>query len=361
MSIGSGDTDEGARESARQLLARAAAGAAHARRRLSAAIDDFFLPEDARLDDRMRATLAATLAALIDTVERDLRRQSARSLSAEGAEPLSQRAADGASVLDRLIDAGLLRDIDLQRELIGRTRQDLLADMLPPVIPDEAGAPSLLARLSASGDSAVVAAALALMAADGRRRGFLDTNRLNRTELPAELHHRLVWWVAAALREQLATDTADRAIAEAAVRVLGQHDESDRVEGAAMRLAGAIDAQPGEMPMLLTHALGDRQVALFVALLARALGVDYADAREIVVDGAGERLWLALRALDLDRPTVARIGLSLSEADPRADAETFADQIDAIMAIAPADARAALAPLRVHPDLRAALHALEGR
>ena len=41
------------------------------------------------------------------------------------------------------------------------------------------------------------------MVVEGRRRGFLDTGRLTHTELPAELHHRLVWWVAAAIREQL--------------------------------------------------------------------------------------------------------------------------------------------------------------
>ena len=129
------------------------------------------------------------------------------------------------------------------------------------------GAASLLARLTASGDTHVASAALALMAVEGRRRGFLDTNRMSHTELPAELYHKLVWWVAAAIREQLAGAEADRALADAALRALGAYDESDRVEAAALRLATAIDAQMGELPALLTHALGDRNVALFIALL----------------------------------------------------------------------------------------------
>lgn len=358
MSINRSDMDDGARASARQLLARAAAAPGRARRRLTAAIDDFFVPDDARLDERMRATLAAALAASVGAVERDVRRHTARLLASAARNDLAGKAEQGGPVLDRLIDAGLMRDLDLLRELIGRSRQDLLADALPIVAPDETATPSLLARLAGSGDGVVAAAALALMAADSRRRGFLDTNRLSQTELPAELHHRLVWWVAAAIREQQGDAEGDRAIAEAAMRVLANHDEGDRVENVAMRLAGAIDAQPAELPSLLIHALGERQVALFVALIARALGVDYPTARDLVVDGAGERLWLALRAIDLDRPTIARIGLSLSEADPRGDVEGFADQLDAIDSVTPDEARAVLAPLRLHPDFRAALAAL---
>jgi hypothetical protein len=360
MSINESDMDDGARASARQLLARAAAAPGRAQRRLAAAIDDFFIPDDARLDDRMHATLAATLAALVETVERDIRRQTARLLAGAARNDLAEKVTKGGLVLDRLVDAGLMRDVDLLRELIGRGRQDLLADMLPVAAPDEAGTPSLLARLSGSGDGAVASAALALMATDSRRRGFLDTNRLSQTELTAELHHRLVWWVAAAIREQQGNADSDRAIAEAAMRALANHDEGDRVESVAMRLAGAIDAQSPELPALLTHALGERQVALFIALVARALGVDYPTARDLVVDGTSDRLWLALRAIELDRPTIARIGLALCEADPAADVETFADKLDAIVAVTPDEARSALATLRLHPDFRAALAALGG-
>ena len=351
MSIDRGDTDDGARASASQLIARATAASGRADRRLTQTIADFFIPDDARLDDRTRATLAGMLAAMVEASEGDIRRHAART---------HPEVAEGEAVLDRLIGAGLLRDGELMRELIARTRQDLLADQLPASPADEVGASSLLARLSGSADRAVAKATLALMSAESRRRAFLDSNRMSQTELPAELHHRLVWWVAAAIREQGegAGANADRAIADAALRALGNHDESDRVEGAAMRLAQAIDARPGELPAILVHALGDRRVALFVALLAHALGMDFAITREIVVEG-NDQLWLALRAVDLDRATIARIGLSLCEADPRRDVEAFADQLDAIVAVSPDEARTVLAPLKLHPDFRAAMSALE--
>ena len=127
-----------------------------------------------------------------------------------------------------------------------------------------------------------------------------------------------------------------------------------------MRLAATIDPQPTELATVLRHALGDRRVALVIALLGYALGIDYATMRQIVLDG-GDQLWLALRGAGLDRATVARIGLSLCEADPRRDVEAFADQLEAIAAVTPEEARGTLAPLRLHPDFRAAMADLEKR
>ncbi|MES2095791.1 MAG: DUF2336 domain-containing protein [Pseudomonadota bacterium] len=359
MSIDRDDKDDGARGSASQLIALAAASPGRAERTLDHAIADFFIPDDARLDERIRATLAATLAAIVALVEQDVRRRAAATLAAEGHPKRADRVAEGMPVLDRLIASGQLRDRELMRELLARTRQDLLADALPAIPADEAGAGSLLARLSNSGDAHVARAALALMAAESRRRTFLDTYRATQTELPAELHHRLVWWVAAAIREQVTGLNADRAIADAAPRALGAHDESDRVEATAMQLASAIAAQPVELPTLLIHALGERRVTLFIALLAHALGLDYTVARDAVVDGAAP-LWLMLRAAELDRAAIARIGLSLHDADPRRDVHAFADLLDAIVAVTPDEARAALAPLKLHPDFRASISALEG-
>ena len=60
--------------------------------------------------------------------------------------------------------------------------------------------------------------------------------------LPADLQHRLAWRVAAAVRPATADPDADRAIAEATNRHLGAHDEGDRIEAVATRLAAAIDA-----------------------------------------------------------------------------------------------------------------------
>lgn len=343
MSTNERDIEDGSRPGASLLLARAAASLGRVDRGLAQTIDDFFIDDEARLDDRTRAILSGALEAIVAAIEADLRHRAARSMVAAG---------EGPPVFDRLSAAGLLRDPAMMRELIDRTRLDLLADALTNVAPGDQGAPSLLARLITSADTRVSGAARATMAAEGRRRAFFDTGRLSHTELPAELHHRLVWWVAAAIHEQLVHADAGRVIADAALRALGGHDEGDRVEGAATRLAAAIDPQPAELPALLTHSLGDRSVVLFVALLALALRVDFAVARLLVVNG-GDPLWLALRAIALDRASIGKIGLALSS-----DVEAFADQIDAIMSVDPTDARAALSFLALPVDFRAAITAL---
>lgn len=355
-------TDSSRVEGASRLLARAAAADPRARARLKAAIDDIFLPADARLDDRQRAAIDATFAALVATVEGELREHGARLLRGRGEPALADALAGaGGTVAGRLWQAGLPRDPDFMRELIARVRLDLLAERLPDAGRDDADRPSLLPRLTEHADRVVAASALAVLVADNRRRA---ADGGGRTDLPAELHHKLVWWVAAALREPHAghRDVAqlDRALAEAAQRNLGAQDEGERLEAVSLRLAGALDASQSELPGYLTEALGDRRAALFVALLAHALGVPFDAVREIVLDAGGERLWLACRALDLPREGIARIGLLLAEADARRDLERFADELDHIAAI-PADvARAAVAPLKLQPDYRAALDALRG-
>jgi hypothetical protein len=365
MSIDRGDMDDGTRGGARALRVRAAAADARADRRLAVAIDDFFLPDDARLDDRLRAALSAALGGMTVSVEGALRRHAARLLVARELPALAENlVADEAPVLDRLASAGLMRDTDLMRELVGRVRSDVLSEALPVQAPEDFDRPSLLVRLSQSQDGVIASGAMALLAAESRRRMMSPADAPSWSDLPADLHHRLVWWVAAALRERhvdIAADDVgalDRALAEAALRHVGAHDEGDRVEAAAMRLAAAIDARADELATLLVEALADRRLPLFIALIAHAMGLEFGDAREIVLDPAGDQLWPVLRALEIDRASIARIGLALAEADPRRDVEAFADKIDEIADLAPATARAALAPLLLHPDYRAALRSL---
>ncbi|WP_213979474.1 DUF2336 domain-containing protein [Sphingomonas sp. dw_22] len=340
------DMRDGHAIGATELLARAAAAELCVQRGLQVTIDDFFLPEGARLDEHSRSALAELLRALVATVESQIRRHGG-DLTPE-------------PVFARLMRSGLLHDPELMAELIGRVRQDLLGQELPAHAPDDPERPSLINRFVEHPDRVVAASAMALLIAESRRRASPETGHFIQTDLPAELHHRLVWWVAAALREGSDDPTAalDHALSEAATRALAAYDEGDRLETSAMRFAVAVNPQRGELSDLLVEALGDRRIVLFIALLGHALGVDYGLAREMVLDASGDRLWLALRALEMPRAAVAQVGYALCEADPRRDLESFAELLDAIAAIEPIQARAALTPLRLHPDYRAALLAL---
>lgn len=346
---------------ARLAAARSAGGRATAR--LAGAIADFFLPEDARLDERTRLALAQVLAATVGAVEADIRRHAARILAGQGVDARAEALLRGHDeVVRRLSRAGLLRDRQLMDELLARVRGDIMADALPIgfASPD---APSLLLRLTEVDDGIVAAAARALLAAEARRRTAQENGLPGVGDLTAERHHQLVWWSAACIREAAVAELGDdpltdRAIVEAARRSLAAHDEGIRAEAAAMRLAAAIDARPDELGPLLLDALGDRRLLLFIAVLGRAVDLDFDGARQIVLEPEGDRLWLALRAASLDRPTIAQVALALADADSRRDIDRFADELDVIAAIPVEAARSALAPLTLHHDLRLAIDAL---
>lgn len=330
-------------------VTRAAHARARADRRLGGMIGDLFLADDARLSERTRLTVTRLLSETIGGIETQLRRQAARLLAAKGATAVAEAMLAGAGAAARLTAAGLLRDRALIEAVVARVQHREIAEALPVAARDGEGEPvSLLVRLAAVPDRVVAGAARALLAADSAG-GIV---------LPAEVQHRLVWAVAAAIRPAIDDADADRAIADAAWRSLGAHDEGEALGAAAMRLAAAIDARSDELAPLLLEALGDRRLALFVAVLAHGSRLDFAQAEALVIEPDGERLWLALRALALDRATIARIALALSDADPRRDVEAFADAIDRIAAVSPAEASRALAPETLARDFRTAIHLL---
>ncbi|MFT3977618.1 MAG: hypothetical protein QM688_10960 [Sphingomonas bacterium] len=311
------------------ILARAAQADARARRRLDASIEDFFLCPRGRLDDRTRAAVHAAIVALLEDC--------ARALVGD--------AADTSAIARRLADAGLLRDREFMDEVIGQARLALLGAALD-ANREPGVAATLLPRLAVERDKVIAAAARDYMLLEGK------------PALPTVLHRRITWWVAAALREGHA---GDGALAEAALRCMEAHDDNARIESAALRLAAAIDARAEELPELLIAALSDGCAELAVAVIAYARRIDFADARALLLDPDGDRLWLVLRAHGFAREALARVALLLADADPHRDIEAFADQLDTIAAIPVLAAREALAPLALHADFRGAIDALARR
>jgi hypothetical protein len=324
------------------LLARLSRAAAHDDARVDAAIQDFFLAEPDRLDDRVRGRMSALLSGTVEAIEQDILSFASR---------LTGTTLPGG-VFDRLVASGLLRDRALVAHLIGVARLDLAAEGLVAGIP-QTDRSDLLVRLCSVRDGVVASAAATLLAAINRMRAD------GRDGLPAALYERVVWWVAAALHEKAPGGPASAAaLVEAATRSLDAQDEAATIPALAMRLAAAIDARTDELGTLLIDTLADARPTLFVAVLAHAARLTSQEAMAITLDLPGDRLWVTLRALGLDRATIARVGLLLSEADPRRDVDAFADLLDTVMAVDAGSAAAAIGVLRLHPDFRAAQRAL---
>ncbi len=346
---------------AEQLVRGATTAERRGAERLRARIADLTTDAAARLDDRIRALLDHQLGGMIDRIELALRERAARLLLTRGDRALAARIRGGGDVAWPRLSEKRAIDGAIVAELLARLRHDLIAAGLPPGTGEDNVA-SLLIRLTEIGDARVSAAARALLVADSRRREALDFSPVTGSELPAELHQQLVWRVAAAIREDGA-EGLDRALAEAAHRIVAEHDEGERAEAVAMRLALAIDARPEELAALIDEALGDGRLSLIVAVLAQAGQLSFEQVRNMLVEPDDERWWLLLRAVGLDPLTVARIALALTGADSRRYADELPDLLDAVNAVPVDNARAVLAPLRLPADFRAAIEAIarEGR
>lgn len=320
--------------------------AARAGRRAADRVADFFMAGDARLDDRTRQLLAQALDTMVGDADRTVRRDAARRLSRAGDDEAAE-ALLGVEPVAPLIARPEVVSAAIVEELAARVRHDLIAEALP-IATGDPEVPSLLVRLADDPVPSIAMAAADLFEAENRRRAGEAGS-----ELGERLHGRLIWLVAGALR-MIGPRGIDAALAAAAVRLIDVHDAAAALEPAAARLARALNACTNRAA-LMTEALGDRRLALFIALLAEAVGLDGAEVRALVIEPDDERLWLALRAAGLDRATIARIALSLADADPRRDIERFAERIDAIVAVDPGAARTALAPLALPAGMRAAM------
>lgn len=335
---------------AQDLLARAAAAAAHERALGAATARDLAIPENLRLDERTRTAMLIALEAIVGSIEAALR----RAVVPEGFPGIGP-------TLPLLHTVGLAADGALVDELLARIRIDQLAAGLPHRAAENPARPSLLGRLAEHPAPELSEAARALLLAESRAR----SPEAGRWRLPLTLHHRLLWWVASAMREQagsLAGVALDEALcaAVAAECALAERCAEEQVEAVALRLAAAIAPEPRERARVLLEALRDRHVALFLAVLAHAAGIAFADARALLLDPGAERLVLVLHALDLPREAIAELCFLLSDADPRRDLAALADAIEMLAALDVAHARALLAELRLPADYREARAALRG-
>ena len=110
---------------------------------------------------------------------------------------------------------------------------------------------------------------MALVIARSRRFDRFQEPVLGHVELPAELQHKLVWLVAAALRhyivQQHGLGAVDGVIEEAAGALIAAHDEGAILEAAATRLAQRLAATGRLDGALLRACSSEGLLPLFIA------------------------------------------------------------------------------------------------
>lgn len=350
-------TDERKPSDAARLLLAAA------RERFAVAATDLLLPDQARLTEWQRVTAARLLAQLVAAIEDDLRARLAAHFEANAAlhaALASARVPIAAPILDR---AQALRDAELTATLVRRAEEHRFWTAHAT-----RGGDDLLHDLARDEDDDVAAEAMELVIARARRFDRFQEPLLGRVELPAELQHRLVWRIAAALRHYIVQHHhaagVDAAVEGAASALIAAYDEDETMETRALRLARRLDRLGRLEGALLARALEEGMLPLLIAGLAVRCGLDGGAVWEVLSDPRGRGPALLLRAADIGRPAAATILLALASRGPLLDGteeETAASQLELHDTLDEASARDILRLWQANPAYRASVARISTR
>jgi len=344
-------------DAARLLLAAA-------RERFAVAATDLLLPDQARLTEWQRLTAAALLSRLIHGIEDEMRARLAERFESHAALHAALSSAHVPIALPILERAQALRDTELSNVLVRRVEEHRYWKANAPA----AGSDELLFHLVRDPDEEIAVEAMELVIARSRRFDRFQEPAMGAVELPAELQHKLVWMVAAALRhyivQQHGVAAVDAAIEEAASALIAAHDEGATLEARAVRLARRLDAAGRLDGALLARILGEGMLPFFIAALAARCALDYAAAWEVLADPRGRGPALLLKAGGVERDHAAAVLLLLASRGPLvsgAEGEAASSQLDLFDTMDEAAAREVLRLWQADPGYRASVARISTR
>lgn len=360
------DRDRNGREAADQraqaLLDAVARAGSESRERVTGAMEELFRPSGLRLSDLEKSASLDMLGELIGAIDSELRcRMLAHSelpLGPEFRESIaSERVTIALPVLER---AGVLNDLDLVALLLCRVDEYRLGAALRGRDGEASG--GALDALLDDPDAAVADAAMAVLIAENRRNDRFDDPALAPAELPADLRHRLLWQTAAALRDYAAfahdVDPVrlDPVFAASVPAILAAHDEGERLEAAALRLARLLQSSSALHDDVLVDALSCGRLTLYAAAIAARAGIDFEPAWEAVTGLDQSAHAVLLRAIDADDAVAARLLVAMTKARSGEGAgDHVAGLVEAWRALDVDDARAAIGVWRLDPTYRATI------
>jgi hypothetical protein len=316
---------------------------ASAHARVAAAAADLALPAEARLSEWQRTTVSRLLADLLRRIEEEL-----RSALAGTFEEAEVRAALGSAhlpIAEPILAGGFaLLDPPLTAALLRRAEEHRLRG---------ADGHALLGDLAGDDDQAVAAEAMGLLILESGRVDRFGDPAVGRSDLSADIQHRLAWRVAAALRRYLVraqgvpAARADEALAAAVSGLLARYDEGAGAEATAYRLAHRLD-ELGRLDDRLLGGLLGGGLPVLVSALAVRTRLDPADAWTLLADRRGAIL--LLRAAGCGRETAANILLDLGAGEG-----ALPGRLDVFDSLDAEAAAAELAAWRADPAYRAAI------
>jgi hypothetical protein len=322
------------------------------RGRLSTVRADFFLKPAERLTEQERALMTAMLHCLVGDISGEIR----------AALPAGWAGAndDEAAIVDALTHAGLLDDVELMALLLRRADEERIGSAA------RARSGRREARavqgLVSYQDSAVSAAAMALILARGRRRDRFGQCLIGFNDLSPVTAQRLVHSISAALRRDVASvhgaAAGDAELSAAASRLLDKHEEARGVEALTAALIAVLDEAGGLSDELLLACAQEGEVGFLAQVIGRRAGISGTVAMDELLSGEPVRLMALLRVAAFSRELGAGLLASLGDLLGIDDPGSAIGHFDALTA---EEISAAASWLSATPTYRIALEALGNR
>lgn len=265
---------------------------------------------------------------------------------------------DESAIVETLTRAGLLDETELMRLLLRRADEERIATAARARTGRRDA--RALQGLVSHDNSAVAAAAMALILGRGRRRDRFGQCLVSFNDLSSGAAARLVHAIAASLRSDLApvhgTAAADGELAAAAARLLATHDASRSLEALTADVVAVLDGAASLSDELLLACAREGEVGFIAEVLGRRAGVAGKVAFEELLSGNAGRLAALLRVGGASRELCAGLLASIGDLLGIGDSGAAIGVFDGM---SPDQVQAASMWLTADPAYRGALHALE--
>ncbi len=367
-------------ESLQNLVDSVAARSRDAQLDLTRTIADLRTPAAYRLTEMDRAQMAGIIARLIHSVELDLRLNLADALPVTGSrhgELLRTLADDRIEIAQPalehhadVIDQKLIRLVkarsDEHRLILSLQEQASHGVQLL----HNGMSRDVMETLLRHREPQVSRRAMEYLVAETRRTDRFDEPIISLTELPGGLLEKLVWMVAAALRNPLIRDFGvavadlDDALQTGARRVLLEQGEQQNLHGRAQRLVHQIDELGELTDAFLLRCLRQQKVYLFVTGLAQKANVNFQTMWNIFTDKSLRSLAVLARAIGMSRDAVSAMLLALSDAYSGHDARAPENAVELLTLFDDINAKQAHEALKIwnrDPGYQDALDRLSAR
>lgn len=324
-------------------------------------------PEIVRLSEVERRAVRDMLLGLVEQIEQEMRARMLATPELARIEEFtaSLSAPHIAIAWPALSAAELPDDTELAKLLVQRARAYTITRHLRRF--GSVAEDSVIEQLTEHPEPAISASAMKLLIAESRSNNRFDDPRLGRADLPEPVARRLIWTIAAAIRDfgkrfaELDQARLETVVAMVADAMVAEHDDSSALAAAAETLAAALQDNGYVDPSLWVEAVQGARLHLYVAMVAVRAEIAFEAAWDMISMPDVATHMVLLKSIGLDRDTASQLVTLISRAVSQDEAtadnhaaawiETY-DTLDATKV------EEAMRPWRVDPAYRTALSQL---